>query len=350
MAEKLAKRAVIGGKVVSLPSSLDGVPQVSTAAFFWNAVSRLGVRRTAEKILAKEALGFEDIEDLLAVVPLSILMKLVSLRSETIGEVASAPKLPLPALFLPVIRYSESRSPLELKEMLREVLAPLEGEPFEAYLDNPRSAQEWKRYFAIVEWLPELSRSIRVVAPSVSEMVGGPSEHLLTRKVYSTHKIVERLNRLREIGVTRLRSAQTLCDAEVMHRSGFAVSVSHTIEAHFGARRIAHELVRLNEFSRTVAPVQSWVPGFSRAQLRGQSPSVRDLTLLRVLAVGSVALTEVKYRRASNRHFSPFGLALAKMCGANDFGFAARDPFTASELDFLDMKEVLTAVHGTVAA
>ena len=106
-------------------------------------------------------------------------------------------------------------------------------------------------------------------------------------------------------------------------------------------REFARELYRINTLSGRNQHVQLWVPEIrGDRELRKRTP-LADIAILRALAVASVALPQVPFRRASTRELSVDAFSFSRLCGANELGVGAVDETTARALDFQQYTDLL---------
>ena len=95
--------------------------------------------------------------------------------------------------------------------------------------------------------------------------------------------------------------------------------------------------------------IDLWCPacsgrGSRRALGCEATEGAANLTLLRFLAIGTICLPYVPWRRASSAHFSLEALNLARYFGANDFGFGAANEEAETVLSLKRLDLVRAAV------
>ncbi len=259
--------------------------------------------------------------------------------------------------------------------------------PWERLLQERRGAHGCSYLARMLSEIAECREGLVLHGPSVEHLVscvwradafkGEILDEDMARADHLIRDLEIILQTLKTLGFSGLRSASSLeamklvRDMDVARGdagsdpfgNGFGQSLITFVDKFSSCDELVVELCAISQIAREKGGLQVWVPGWSNGELRlsgfrprrphrlvcgGQDdvegvPSslkqdicithaARDYRLLRVLAVGSLFLNNVPYKRASSRFLSLEGLQMAYACGANEFGFGAYDHSTAQSL------------------
>ncbi len=332
---KLAQSAILGGKRVPLEQLPAVQDEHIGSAFLWKAFERSGIRDIAEKIFYCQPLLEDDITRLLEGTSLPVLMKLVELQGE--HEVIE----PVPVLCVPFARWCQE-STLQaaiarlstIPQMVPYTDCRVVFDSFEYHLWNVD-------FFEQMVTLKQEHSSLSFVGPSIEEVLGWLKSRGVESTSLLTLKLRAILHKLRGVGFSRLKATASSASVRVLIDAGFPVSLRTPIDIFPTNRELARELYRINSLSGVNQHIQLWVPEIRGDQgLQKRSP-LGDIALLRALAVASVALPQVPFRRASSRELSVEAFAFSRLCGANEFGVGAVDEMTAHTLEFQFYKDLL---------
>jgi len=325
---KLARIGIALGQAVPvegilslrMPSEIDGVTRL--------ALKHFGFDRIAEKVIAGRPLSVEDAEQVATHATLPVLLKLVELKRVSHDVVE-----PLPAVLLPVRRWLTR---FGIPRTVELALQTLEHLPY----PRMRVSLEWPDFAAftetleIVKAIATVRKGLVFVGPSLEEVVSALRSSCGSVPVDDQHRAVEAaLHAMREAGFQHLRATESRRTIKFLTEHGFPGCLISEVDRDPSARGLVHELCEIRRLIGDGVYVETWCPGVSK-QVAGYT----DLLLLRALALGTLFLDEVPFRRASSRFFSAEGFEFARMCGANDFGFGAVDQRTARFLGLQSLR------------
>jgi len=302
--------------------------------------------KIADRVAARQELPAPDTAFLLERAPLPLLMKLVELAS--LGAAAREKPIvkPLPMVLLPLSRWLAQSNYYETLELARGFLRRLPYEKVEVVIDSIDLAQLDGPLGPLLRDISRSRDGLTLIGPSVEEIVASTcgTEGSQNSDFQQCGPIVQKLEKklatLRQSGIKRLRSTSCLGALKLVHEAGLWNTIVTRIDSYLTPMDLAKELATINRVAVQGSFVMVWTPGFRderqhtahRHDQPDQNPHFRDFQILRALAVGTLALTQVPYKRASSRYLSPCGVHFALACGANEFGFGAVDESTARSL------------------
>ncbi|MBX7143867.1 MAG: hypothetical protein K1X79_05400 [Oligoflexia bacterium] len=322
---KLARLGIFGG--MKLP--VEGVIGAGTrelSPFARKNLGRYGLARIGERLIERVPLSTQDIESLYSSAPLPVLMKLVEYcRPVQVRE-------PQPLLVLPVAEWLKRHSHTDIVELSTSKLQSVPYPRLSVVVDAGGD-KEGQIEGAL---LPEIAAACP--GHQINFLRGEDFVSLLLASRVRLEKGPTTKNFLAPI-VAELRTQQVDPYApgaqpalvRAYAERGMAASVFTNLAAFKSSASLARELFRLHELSLDQA-IELWVPSYETKTRRPEPAHIkgaRDYQLLRLLAVGSLALPHIPYRNASTRYFSLDAVPLARLCGANDLGFGAVDDFSA---------------------
>lgn len=338
---KLAQFAILGGKRVPIET----LPVVSDkhlgSAFLWRSFERAGIRDIAERVFYCQQLEEGEIARLMEGVTLPVIMKLVELHTGDHDVVE-----PEPVLCVPYCQWCADYGINEAIEKLPKILSEISYSSCRVVFDRFDlelwTSEFYEKFAQYRREFPHLS----FVGPSVEEILeclkkkpdGSSRKDRLQSSGGGSSIFMMRLRavlkRLKEVGFERLKTSSSSASVRVVSEAGFPVGL-RTVLDHFPTNiEFARELLRINRLSGGNQNVQLWLPEvLDTGKYRSREP-ITDMALLRALAVGTLALSQVPFRRASSKQFSADAFRFARFCGANDFGVGAIDATTAEALNF----------------
>ncbi|RIL10063.1 MAG: hypothetical protein DCC75_05190 [Proteobacteria bacterium] len=352
----VARHGIYGGQRVRAENILLSTPHHRIEDIFRHMCAQYDgddrrFSKIADRVAARQELPAPDTAFLLERAPLPLLMKLVELASLSAAAREKPIVKPLPMVLLPLSRWLEQSNYYETLELARGFLRRLPYEKVEVALDNIDLTQLDGPLGPLLRDISKARDGLTLIGPSVEEIVASTcgTEAGQNSDFQQCGPIVQKLEKklatLRQSGIKRLRSTSCLGALKLVHEAGLWNTIVTRIDSYPTPMDLARELSTINRVAVQGSFVMVWTPGFrdtwqftaghSTAQQHNQpdqEPQFRDFQILRALAVGTLALTQVPYKRASSRYLSPAGVHFALACGANEFGFGAVDESTARSL------------------
>lgn len=317
---KLARFGIAGGERVSV-RTLGCLPvPIPTDDFAERAIRELGFDPIRDRVIARESLGSSEIGELIVRAPLSVLMKLVEFGSKATARVE-----PTPIVVVSLFRH-EQVSPIEY-------LVQIEHPTIEVLLDRVDLDDLGDGLEERIAAIAGARAGLTLVGPAAEDILLWLQAKGRSSRVLRNLSLSDVVRRLRAAGVTRLRACRDLAALSEVNSVGIGQSFCTTLDSFVEPRRLAEHLASIDALSRRAGLVSVWFPGLSRAckdyPLAG---AALDLMMLRMLAIGTLALPAIDRRRASSRYMSIEAFTVAHLCGANDFGLGAVDGATEQTL------------------
>ncbi|RMD85235.1 MAG: hypothetical protein D6808_05655 [Candidatus Dadabacteria bacterium] len=315
----LAKYGIINGKKVRLNAiESHNWEKGDLSVFSKNMLSRLGFLRIAEKVSQGKLLSRDEISLLIRKAGLPVLLKLVKIsrRYDSADHIKN--KGVIPALVMNVSNIMNDRSRLDAFEL--------------AFTEYVRAIPYAQVHIAI-EGLDvrRIDHKIQSMLKRVSlcrdgiALVGPNIEDMFNEEGYSSYlELREALELLRECGFKRLRTTVDKYALALCHECGFETSLVTLIDAYGNFHSLADEIILIRDLTSKKKIIDVWGPGYSE-EIRS-NPALRqffDIYLLRLLAIGSICLTDIPVIRATSKYFSLASFSVALDFGANDLGYGA---------------------------
>ncbi len=325
---KLARVGITEGRLVPVDGLAWDLSVQKSDNFVVTAFERFGVSETAADIIASRPLSVEQIEFLLAKASFPILLKLVELRKQKVAGMK-----PTPIVVLPIGSWVATYGLKASVKLAVDFLCSFDSPSLQVVLEDLQSIDsailELGLYDAIRE-IHESRAGVVLVGPSVEDILKwigciGVNQD----EVFHLVELERVLYCLKQAGVSRLRYSSNKYLLKLLNEVGLSASILTDIGVYSTHTKMAEELYALGQLSEDCR-IDVWMPGLIAQDFSADSAT--DLKLLRTLAVGTLALPRISYRRASSRFFSREGLSFAKFCGANDYGFGAVDELTERRL------------------
>ena len=314
----LAKHGIANGCRVELAVLVPEFANPKLSVLARKYFAKLGLARIAERVIERRPLSVADINLLLNKAPFAALLKLVELRCG--AESCLQPK---PLTHLPIKRWLSQHSPDKVLALTEKHLNQYQHPDLRVAID----LQE------IVNYEPTVREDfLSVIQETVARNPG-------VTFVGQNGEILE---------LSELSQKPSL--ASVRNSSSSSQVISTNILQFATSQDLAKELFRIHELS-VEEGVDLWIPCYEAIAGKGRCvpPAIKDFQLLKLMALGSIALINVKYRRASTQYFSVAALSIARLCGANDLGFGAVDKPTAKVLQIGELKALQTIASNTQA-
>lgn len=342
---KVARLGIFGGMKIPL-EGLPGVESIELSPFARKNLGRYGLARIAERLLERVPLSTQDIESLFSNAPLPVLMKLVEYcRPVQVRD-------PEPLLVLPVRDWLKRHAPTDIVELSVNKLRKIAYSRLNVVID----AGGHKEESVDSALLGDVAATC--AGHNVTWLRGDDFASLLLASRHAQDKASPENSNLEQIvGDLQARQidpyqpgAQSAL-VQAYAQRGLPASVFTNLAAFKSSASLARELFRLHELSLDCA-IEIWVPSYE-IKIKRQEPAhlkgARDYQLLRLMAVGALALPRIPYRNASTRYFSLDAIPLARLCGANDLGFGAVDELSAKVMRIQPLerlKRSLEQSHG----
>ncbi len=321
----LAKFGIIGGKAVLL----DSVPGLgrsqSKEDFARSCLAKFGFSRIADRVAAGLPLNMRDIEMLLTKASLPVLMKLVELGHP--GEEVTPPE---PLVMLPLSSWSARYQPTEILELSQGLLKGIRHKNVRVVIDEIDYDKLDGELFEVLREISACRPGITMVGPSVDDLVTWMVSSASRQSEGESPRFENVLHRLKDAGLERMMPSSVVDVLKTVREAGMPASLMTNVLGFSTPLELAKELMHVNEIAQQL-PIDCWMPGFDESKLPARMPDrgTLDFQLLRLLAVGSLCLPSIPYRRASTRYFSMEAIQFSRHCGANDFGFGAVNEMTA---------------------
>ncbi len=328
---KLARFGIVGGARVAV-QTLGCLPvPIPANDFIERAIKELGFAPVRERIVARGMLAVADIERLIAVAPLAVLMKLVELGSQATPQIAPTP-------IVAVSLTEDSPDPIGY-------LAQIKHPELEVLLDQVDLSELGSGLEERIAAIARAREGLTLVGPAAEDILAWLQAQGRRSKALENLTLSEVVRRLREAGIKRLRACRDFTALTEVNSVGLGQSFCTALDRFSNAAALAEHIAAIAAVSGRDGLVSVWFPGLSRScgdfPLRGAG---LDLMLLRMLAVGTLALPSVSRRRASSRYLSIDFFKVAHLCGANDFGFGTIDETTRQSLQLQQLVELQKAV------
>lgn len=302
----LARHGICNGCRVDLNVLLPQVRTKECSQLYRKYFAKLGIARIAERVTERRPLSVADIDLLINKAAFAALLKLVELRCG--AEVCLRPK---PLTLLPFKRWFNQHSSEQVLALAQQQITQYQQPDLRVAIDPSE-----------VEGCDSVVRQdiLRVINETVAR--------------YPTVTFVEPNGEVLDLALLKGTAKRPDCiDASR------TTIVSSNILDFASSQDLSHELFRIHEQS-VEKGVDLWIPMYHVVGSKGRCvpPAIKDFQLLKLLALGSITLMQVKYRRASTKFFSMSALSLARLCGANDLGFGAVDKSTAKTLKIAEIQ------------
>lgn len=324
---KLAKFGIMGGRAVPVEGLMQAVNQrEQMPEYLQCSFDAFGLVEIAQKVSEGKQLNSSELLALLDHCPLAALMKLVELHGSGFGRLNIEP-----AIYLPLEEWIRTD---DIDGALDQALERLSCAPdrqiwiFTDLIDFSDLESEWP------ELLFELKREFpeaKIIAPPVGVLLKWINYHRRIRKesdVESNLKSI--LELLSKIGFYGLAESTFRTSIGCVKSTGFDVSVLTRLDRNIGSESIIKEFDRVSELARIVEGDLSWSVGVpthkGRDRFYGGS---LDITVMRVMAVGVLAMPNVKVRRVYSRFLQYETFGLISKFGANERAFASIDRETS---------------------
>jgi len=328
----VARRGIIDGRKVAL-TEVEDVPEIAVPidSFTRECLSRYGFLQVAEKILQHERLTILEITDLLREASLPLLMKLVELKC---GELLY--REPVPVVVLPLPQWIKDSDELTAYERSVEFLRDIEYPQLGVVVEDIDYSRLDSDFIDLVKDIVKSRPGLTLVGPRPESILGWLSEGASPgKKSVQFGDLVELTTSLKKAGFKRLRPTSRLELVELMHGIGFPTGLTTYIDRFATAEELAYELFHIDEVSRNKGIIDLWIPGLSSRSTELHLLGTQDYKILRALAVGTLILEGITWRRAISRYLSFDAIRIARLFGANEFGVSAVDGFTANSFRLL---------------
>jgi len=331
---KLARFGIVGGERVSV-RTLGCLPvPIPTDEFVDRAIRELGFDSIQQRVIARQSLEVTEIEELITHAPLSVLMKLVECGFKATARVAPVPIVAVS------LSAQESVSPADY-------LVQIEHPAIEVLLDRVDLDDLGDGLEERIAAIAGARAGLTLVGPAAEDILSWLQQNNRSSRVLRNLSLSDVVRRLREVGVHRLRACRDISALSEVNSVGIGQSFCTALDRYSQPRLLAEHLASVDALSRREGLVNVWFPGLSRTckeyPLAG---AALDLMMLRMLAVGTVALPTVERRRVSSRYISIEAFKVAHLCGANDFGFGAIDGTTEHTLQLKQIAALQKALPG----
>lgn len=320
----IARTGISGGERVAL-ERLGCRSEPDTGTFGYRSLHRLGFGPIARHVSTGRPLAVAEIHTLLTKAPLAVLMKLVELRAST------TPVRPAtPIVVLPLGQWG-ALPPAAVVERASALLTRIEYPALQVFLDDLDLDRLGGELESIITAIAACRPGLTIVGPAAEDILtwlhgprGRPAGVTLTGITAA----------LRAAGVHRLGASHELGAVQQIRSADFSGSLCLDLDRARDPGALAAAIAATGSVAASERCIEVWFPGLSRESGRHCFPGVAlDLLMLRVLAIGTVAIPHVPYRRASNRYLSLDAVRVAHLFGANEFGFGAIDGLTADVLE-----------------
>ncbi|MCB0338088.1 MAG: hypothetical protein KDD53_00720 [Bdellovibrionales bacterium] len=329
----LAKFGISGGRKIETHQLIDTGAPTTLDRFSAGVLSRFGFLGIAQKIVEKAPLSVDDIYLLMAKAGIPVLMKLVSLKPRNI-----APLELTPIIVLPLRRWMELKNCLaDMLAVITSLVSDIDHRRVHLVFDELHPTWLRQGVGRLIQEINLCRDNVNIIGPRIDELLSWVRDEYPSAS-YSEQmeRIAEVLVEMRQIGISQLRSSANDEALELTHKSGFRNSLVTDLSKFPGPSSLAQELFRVNERARIKKDIDIWGPGFQvESRYNPYDHPARELTLLRLLAVGSISLTHVEIILAQSRYFSLEAMHLAPHLGANDLGCGA---ITDSTQDALSLQ------------
>jgi hypothetical protein len=338
----IARIGIFSGKPVPV-GDIPGHRSPAVLSEFARAcLGRFGFARIAERVALGQSLTVRDVEMLLSKASLPVLMKLVEIRHRT-----EEWKPPLPLVVLPLSNWTSRFSSTRVLELSQDLLRSIRHKNLRVVIDRIQYDQLDADLVALLKEISSCRPGMTLVGPSVDDVLAWAVSVSGTGEPLDLRRLERMLHRLREAGLGRLMPSTMADVLSTVRAAGFPASLVTNVADFESPLELAKELLRVNEVASQMQ-IDVWVPGFEltqRARSNQQlARSAVDFELLRVLAVGTLCMDSVPYRRVSTRYFSVDAIQFARYCGANDFGFGAVNELTAKAMHLERLDRLKRAV------
>lgn len=340
----IAKLGIVSGKLVPISDVPGHRAPAPLTEFSRACLSRFGFARIADRIADGLSLGVRDVEMLLSKASLPVLMKLVEIRHGADECVE-----PLPLVVLPLSTWVSRYCPTQILELSQGLLRSIGHKQLRVVIDEIDYSKLDGELFAVLREISTCRPGVTLVGPSVDDVVSWVVSAASRGDDRELGKFEKLLHRLREAGVGRLQPSSVVDVLKTVREAGFPASLVTNVTEFTSALDLSKELLRVNDIAKQ-QPIDVWVPGYSAGAVSASSRSSMDFRLLRVLAVGTLCMDAVPYRRASTRFFSVNAIQFSRFCGANDFGFGAVNEITAQAMHLEKLERLREAIGSEVSA
>lgn len=332
---KLARFGIAGGERVSV-RTLGCLPvPIPTDEFVERAIRELGFDSIRARVVARQSLEVPAVEELLLRAPLAVLMKLVEFGAQATARVAPTPIVAVS------LSGEEPISPVDY-------LVQIEHPAVEVLLDRMNLDELGDGLEARIAAIAGARAGLTLVGPAAEDILLWLQMRGRSSRKLHNLTLSDVVRRLRDAGVNRLRACRDISALTEVNAVGIGQSFCTAIDRFLKPRLLAEHLVSIDALSKREGLVNVWFPGFSRTcQNYPLAGAALDLLMLRMLAVGTIALPAITRRRASSRYMSIEAFKVAHLCGANDFGFGAIDGPTEHTLQLKQFDDLQKALPAT---
>lgn len=335
----IAKIGIVSGRAVPLEAVPGHPGQAAFTDFSRGCLSRFGFARIADRVVAGLPLGIRDVEMLLSKASLPVLMKLVELRHG--GEDCVQP---MPLVMLPLSNWAARYEPTRIVELSHDLLKSIRHKHIRVVIDEIDFEKLDGELFAVLREIAHCRPGLTLVGPPVDDVVSWVLSAGSSKGIQSVPRFEQLLHKLRSAGLGRLMPSSAVEVLKTVKEAGFPASLVTNIPSFATPLELAKELLRVNEIAAH-QPIDVWVPGADPLPASKRTgTSALDFQVLRTLAVGSLCMPAVPYRRASTRYLSVEAIQFSRHCGANDFGFGAVNELTARALHLEKLDRLRRAV------
>jgi hypothetical protein len=271
-------------------------------------------------------------------------MKLVEIKHQE--EECQAPQ---PLVMLPLSSWTSRYDSDKVVELSQDLLKGIRHKQLRVVIDELDFEKLDHELFVLLREISSCRPGMTLVGPSVDDVVSWVVSGASEKR--QGERFEDLLQKMRRAGLGRLMPASMVDVLKSVRDAGFPASLVTNISEYGSPLELAKELLRVNDISRE-QPIDVWVPAYDygmKARSSTQNPAL-DFQLLRVLAVGTLCLNAIPYRRASTRYFSMDAIEFSRYCGANDFGFGAVNELTARTMHLERLERLKRAVKPARAA
>ena len=341
---ELAKSGILGGRKVPLEGVLALNTKPRTGKFSLECIRRAGFQNISQKIIDREVLEEEEIAALLFEAPMPVLLKLVELRfGSNLRRIE-----PRPMVILPLSRLLRDNGKQAVSVYASAFLRSLEYKKLRVILDHVSVEALNAGLLEVINDVANCRSGLCLAGPSVDEVSRSLRPVSLaevnSRSYSGTKKL---LLDLRQAGVDELRASTRRASLNFLVDTEFPVSLRTNLDQFSSFDLLAKELFEINQATQEGMQIDIWSPGYSGDCNLKLTPAIRDLNLLRALAVGACCLLDIPWRRASTLHLSLEAVEFARYCGANEFGYGAVDTATADFLSIAHFNTLSNVVFGS---
>jgi len=328
----LAKRGIIQGRSVPIVEGAAGL-----GGFDKSILESVGYAELAEKIISDADLSVDEIEFLLVNVPLSVLIKLVSLVP------ASKDLHVSPVISLPLDIWMEMGGNDFLQKRIESTLNRLSYRELKVILRFRDFFDLCANWSEVLQAIKDIKENVTFIGPSVDLVSSWLIKHEnYDEREFRAGRLVNILSEFKKLEINILEPTAYRDSMSLLKSLGLQSSLHTRFERLGTPTLFARELFQIN---RSAAQDGGWISWKVGGELVPPNQSAYDMFVMRSLAVAALVLKNVKCKGLYGVYPSLRTLPMLRYVGLSGEVYGACNAETAQELSLYRYEDLTQAIY-----